>query len=278
MTIQINNDSIRLRPSAIESFYGCAYQWGKYFLEGISSIPNARASIGTGIHAGVEAGWEESMQKKDKVFNKTLIHDAAVEAFQKDIADGVKYGKDETQVTAEAEIIKGVDAFVEDIVPFTQIPKAVETFYKVDIDHSFVSEIGGTIDYLGDRTIADIKTSKRKSGPQGHVVQQSLYKYLAEANGQKIDHNLIQQVVMTKKPTGAILNLDPDVDYAKRLTNGILDTLDLIAKDVAPVHHILRGNPKHIFCSEAFCTHYATCPFVKGKEEVQSGVIAKVKL
>ena len=269
MTIKINNEDIRIRPSSIESFYGCAYQWGKYFLEGISSIPNNRASIGTGIHAGVEAMWNESIKTGSKEANMSMMLDAAREAYKEDIADGVNYGDGENENTDMAAILGGTQAFVEDIVPFTDIPKAVETFYKVELDHVFIKELGGTIDYLGDGTIADIKTSKRKSGPEGHTVQQSIYKYLAEANGEKINSNLIQQVVLKKQPEGAILQLEPAVDYSKQLVNGILDTLDLVAKDIVPIHTILRGNPKYTFCSEKFCTHYKTCPWVKGSYEVE---------
>jgi len=270
--IKINNEDLRIRPSSIESFYGCAYQWGKYFLEGLSSIPNNRASIGTGIHAGVEAMWNESISSGKKEPNLGMMLDAARDAYKEDIADGVQRADGENENTDMAAILGGTQAFVEDIVPFTAIPKAVETFYKVDLDHVFVKELGGTIDYLGDGTIADVKTSKRKSGPEGHTVQQSIYKYLAEANGEKIDANLIQQVVLKKQPEGAILELEPNVDYSKYLVNGMLDTLDLVAKDVVPIHIILRGNPKYTFCSEKFCSHYRTCPFVKGSYEVAETV------
>ncbi len=277
MTIKINNEALRIRPSAVESFYGCAYQWGKNFLEGISSIPNSRAAIGTAIHAGAEVMWNEAIAKGEKDPNLSMMTDAAMEAWKEEKEKGMQYGDNEDEGSCAVEIIKGTEAFIEDIVPFTAIPKAVETFYKVDIDNPLVAELGGTIDYLGKSTIADIKTSKRKSGPEGHTVQQSIYTYLANANGEDIKSNLIQQVVLKKQPEGNILTLDPDIDQAKYLVNGILDTMELIHKDVAPIETILRPNPKYMFCSPKFCAHYNTCPAIKGNLSPDK-VIQKVKL
>ena len=277
MTIKINNEGIRIRPSAVEGFYSCAYAWGKNFLEGTSSIPNSRAAIGTAIHAGVEAMWNDAISSGKKDPNISMMTEAAVASWKEETHDGVSFGDGENEGSCTVEIIKGTEAFIEDIVPFTAIPQAVEEFCKIDIDHPLVSELGGTIDYLGKDTIADVKTSKRKSGPEGHTVQQSLYRYLANSNGHDIQHNLIQQVVLKKAPEGTILTLEPDVEQAKYLVNGILDTLDLVMKDVAPIETILRPNPKHVFCSERFCAHYKTCPAVKGNLQ-PADVITKVKL
>ena len=265
MTIKINNEDIRLRPSAIESFYGCAYQWGKTFLEGSSSIPNSRASIGTAIHAGVEQMWVEAMASGKKEPNISTITDAAMEAWKEQAHDGMNYGDKEDEGSCAVEIIKGTDAFIEDIMPFTKIPNAVEQFMKVDIDHPLVAELGGTVDYITNDTIADVKTTKRRSNGTGHTVQQSIYKYLAIANGIDVKHNLIQQVVLKKEPEGSILQLEANIPQAKYLVNSLLDTLDLVYKDVAPIETILRPNPKHIFCSARFCAHHSTCPAITGK-------------
>lgn len=277
--IEINETNICIRPSAIDTFYGCAYQWGKVFLEGVVTIPNARAAIGTGIHAGVEVMWNESIAAQDKVVHKDSMYDAAIESFKEEGKKGLKYNDGENNKTAEAEIIKGTDAFVDDIVPFAKIPVAVETRFDINIiDHPIVGSVGGTLDYLGTDTIADVKTSKRKSGTAGYVIQQSVYKMLAEEHGHKVKQNLIHQVIMTKQPTGAILDLEPNVDQAKFVINTMLDTLELVHKDVRPIESILRGNPKYMFCSEKFCALHHCCPFVNGKVEAPKEEFKKPKL
>ncbi len=262
-TIEILNEDIRLRPSAIDGFFGCAWQWGKTFLEGVTSIPSSRAAIGTSIHAAAEACWQESIKKGTKITNLSSMLDAGMEAWKEEEAKGMKYGDGEDAGTCAAEIMSGTDAFIEDIVPFSQIPIATEEFYKVDIDHRLIKELGGTVDYITTNTIGDLKTGKRKPSVANYSTQQSIYKYLAKENGVDVQHNLIQSVVLKKVPEGMILPMPTNVPQAKDLVNIILDTMDLVLLDVAPIETILRPNPKYMFCSNRFCEFYGKCPGTK---------------
>jgi len=272
MTIKINNTDIRIRPSAIDGFFGCAYQWGLTFLEGRQSRPNSRAAIGTAIHSAAEVCWTDAIKKGEKDGNLSMMTDAAMESFKAEKEKDMKYGDGETEGTCAAEIVKGTEAFIEDILPFAPIPTAVEQFFEVAIDHPLVSGLGGTVDYITNNTIADLKTGKRKPTVANYTTQQSIYKYLAMENGIDVKHNLIQSVVLKKVPEGSIIGMDSDVPQAKRLVNTILSTLDLVMKDVAPIETILRGNPKYMFCSAKFCEFYDECPFSGGKIEVAPAV------
>tara|TARA_R110002049_G_scaffold109985_1_gene258984 strand:+ start:16176 stop:17000 length:825 start_codon:yes stop_codon:yes gene_type:complete len=265
-TIKVLQEDIRLRPSSIDSFFGCAFQWGKHFLEGESSIPNDRAAIGTSIHAGAEQVWLESISAGTKVVNLDMMNDAAVEAYEEEEQKGLQLDEGVTKDDNIREIIAGNEAFAEDIVPYAQIPSAVETFLKVDLDHALVSELGGTIDYLTPNTIADLKTSKRKPTVANYVTQQSIYTYLGLANGYDIKHNLIQSVVLKKVPEGMILPMEAQVDQTKKLVNIMLDTLDIVHKDIIPIETILRPNPKYMFCSEKFCKFYGSCPATNARK------------
>jgi len=265
-TIKILQEDIRLRPSAVDGFFGCAYQWGKHFLEGISSIPGSRAAIGTSIHAAAEQCWNESIRAGKKEVNLGAMNDAAMEAWKEEAHKGIQYGDNEDEGTCAVEIIKGTEAFAEDIVPFSKIPVATEKFFKVDIEHPLITELGGTVDYITDTVIADLKTSKRKPTVSNYSTQQSIYTYLAVANGIDVQHNLIQAVVMKKVPEGMVLPMEADVDSAKILVNTILDTLDYVAKDIMPIELLLRPNPKYMFCSNKFCNFYGNCPATKAKE------------
>lgn len=279
MTIKINNENIRIRPSAVDTFYGCSYQWGKSFLEGISSIPNSRAAIGTAIHAGIEKSWQEAIRKGKADHNISFMTDAAMESWKEETHDGVSFGDDETPGSCASEIVKGMEAWVEDIAPFVPVPKAVETFYKIDIDNPIVTELGGTIDYIGHGCIDDVKTSKRKVTTGSYDTQQGIYKFLAEANGETVTHSRLQNVILTKNPNGQILTIEPDVEKAKGLVNGILDVMTIVAKDIVPIELLLRGNPKYVFCSEKYCAHYDTCPWVKGTvPPPRKADIAQIKL
>lgn len=265
MTIEIKESDIIIRPSAVDTFFTCAYSWGKTFLEGQRSMPNSRAAIGTGIHRAAEIMWLESMEHDKKSINRTAMLDAAVEAFEEEEKLGMSYGKDENKNTCISEIKSGTEAFIEDIVPFAQIPIAVEKRFTVDIDHPLVSGLSGTIDHLTKKTISDIKTSKRAPTVSNYSTQQSVYKYLANANGLEVENLTIQSIVLKKVPEGSIIPLEADVQGAKNLVNMMLDTLSIVAEGKIAPELILRPNPKHIYCSEAYCVFYGKCPATSTK-------------
>jgi len=81
--INWDGGKIIIRPSAIDTFLNCSYQWAKVFLEGVITIPSARAAVGTAIHKAAEVLWTESMKEKRKVTTESVALDAAMEALKK---------------------------------------------------------------------------------------------------------------------------------------------------------------------------------------------------
>ena len=264
--INWDGSKIRIRPSSVNTFVNCPFQWAKVFLEGKRTIPGARAAIGTAIHKGVEEGWKEAkiLQKAD--FNLSMVTDAAIDEFAKlDEEDELMYDDGEDLNTANHVIKTGLEAFSDDIVPFTDIPDKVEHEIVMPIAHDVVDELGGTIDYLHNNTIADVKTSKRKPTTANHVLQQTIYKILAEYEGYNIKSNLIQAVALTKKPSGYILQLDTDENKTRFILNSLLDTLKAFNDGVDPAV-LFRGNPSYYLCSPKYCTLYKSeCPYVNGE-------------
>ena len=262
MSIKINNTNIRLRPSSFDNFNQCSYQWAKVFLEGVTTIPSSRAAIGTGVHKAIEVMWQESMAHNVKEVNTDMMVNAGIESFDEEAKKGMTYNTDETANTCHKEINIGVDAFVENLVPFLDIPSAVEQRFTVPIaDHPLVADISGTVDYLAPGRIDDVKTSKRKPTVANYKTQQSVYKYLAESNGHPVEHSMIQGVVFTKVPQAMILEAAIDIPQAKAVVNSLLDTLEYAVKDVIPLEVLFRPNPKYYLCSEKYCSLYGNdCP------------------
>lgn len=261
MSIEIINDEITIRPSSVDSFFTCAYQWGRTYLTGEPSIPGARAAIGTAIHAAVEDMWQESILSGKKDLNIDRIVQAGVQSWQEQNKEfDLQFDKDEDTNTGEKEVIAGTTAFVDDIAPFVNIPDAVEQRFTMPIDHVLVKALSGTVDYIGNKMIADVKTSKRKPVTTNYVTQQSIYKLLAEHEGVEVRHNTIQGVVLKKVPEGMVLPMETDIPKAKAAVNMILDTLDVVYKDVVPIELVLRPNPKHYLCSKKYCRFYGDCP------------------
>jgi hypothetical protein len=268
-TIDVVVSDIIIRPSSLDTYLGCSYQWARTFLGGQVTIPNSRAVLGTGIHGGAESIWTDAKLagSKDSI-NLAAAKDAALECFNKEVERaGIVYGEDEDEGTITSELISGVDAFYEDIVPYAEIPTHVEHRFTLPIDsHPLVKAISGTVDYLDgkSKTQADVKTSKRKSTPSSYIVQQSTYKILAEHEGHSVDKVNIHNIVLTKNPVGEVLELIPNVEQAKFIINNLLDVTELLLESTIRPEVLFRGNPKYMFCSNKYCTLHATCPFVRG--------------
>lgn len=262
-----SGEKLRIRPSSVDGAYTCPFQWAGYFIGGEKSIPGARAAIGTAVHKGVEEMWNEAIVTKTKAPNLTMMKDAAVSEFIKlDQEDDLSYDQGENTSTAESAILGGIDSFVEDIVPFVDIPKAVEERYTIPLDHIMVQDLSGTVDYITPDSIADVKTSKRKPIPASYATQQSIYKMLAVANGVDVQHNLIHGVVLKAKPQSHIMELEPDIPKAKFLVNMLLDTLDVFHKDIIAPELLFRPNTKHYLCSPKYCSFYGKkCPATGGQ-------------
>lgn len=263
-------DKIIIRPSSLGTFVSCQRQWYETFILGNKTIPNARAAIGTGVHAGAEVMWREAMQSKKKKPNLTAMLDASMDAYNATVkeADGeMTYDEGANDDTCRATIRKGVQAYVDDITPFVDIPTAVETRFTVEVDHPMVESVSGTVDYLRGDTLADIKTSKKKIVPQSHVLQQSTYAMLVQASGQPVNNTLIQGVVFTsKETTGSISRLDANIAQAEYILNMMLKKLEALHKGVDP-DLLFTGNPKNYLCSEKYCSQFFTCPYTTGITE-----------
>ncbi len=259
-------DKITIRPSSVDTFFSCPYQWASVFIGGEHTIPGARAAIGTAVHEAAEVLWTEAILTKQKDANITKLNDAAIIRFQEQDKEGIQYDKGEDLNTAEAEVLRGVETLVSDIVPFADIPLYTEQRFTIDIDHPVVERVSGTVDYISHDTLADLKTSRKKPVPQSHVTQQSIYKMLAEAEGHKVQYSTVQGIAFTKVATGYILPLEPNIPRAKHLINTILDVLDVFYEGKVDPKILFRGNPKYFLCSDKYCTKHSTCPFVQGDE------------
>lgn len=261
----INTDKMVIRPSSVDTFQQCAYQWYRVFILGGVSIPGSRAAIGTAIHRGAEEMWRDSMKAGTVIVSKSSMADAAMEAWDEEKQKGLQFETGETDGTCAVEIIQGLDTFVDDIVPWVSIPTDVEIRYTVDIDdHPIVGAISGTIDYLNTSIgiLGDIKTGKRKHNVVNSETQQSIYHYLAEENGVKINAATIQNVVLKKEPEGHIMESSINLPKAKAAVNSILDTLEVYHQDVMDPEILFRGNPKYYLCSPKYCAFYKECRYV----------------
>lgn len=266
--MQINVNEIIIRPSSVDGFFNCSYQWARTFLEGIPSIPGNRAAVGTAIHKAAEVTWTNSIKAKSKDLNASTAVDAAVEAYREELQKGVQFDEGESEESSIKEIAKGTEAFLSDIAVYVPIPVAVEQRFTIPLaGHSLVTAISGTVDYITADSISDLKTGKRKATVSNYTTQQSIYRMLAEANGVDVKYNTIQNVVLKTAPEGMVLPIETNIQQSKKLLNTMLDTIDIAMQDVVPLETLFRGNPRYMLCDKKYCNLYSICPFVNGEQK-----------
>lgn len=256
---------IILRPSSLDSAMQCPQQWYRVFVLGGTSIPNSRAAIGTAIHKGVEVMWQDSIQVKTKIHSMSAMTDAAVEAWNEEKQKGIQFGAGENDNTCAAEIVSGLDTYIEDIQPYVVLPTGVEKRFTVNItNHPIVEGISGTLDYVEENMgiIADLKTGKKKHTVSHSATQQSIYKFLAVENGVNVKISNIQSVVLKAKPEGHVMDAQININKAKAVVNTLLDTLEVLNEDKIDPNILFRGNPKYWLCSPKYCAFYNSCKFV----------------
>lgn len=271
-----------LRPSSIGSFINCPYQWYNVFILGKNTIPGARAHLGTAIHKSAEVLWSDAINTGVKDLNISRATDAAVEELHEICKQQPpEYGDDKPE-EIEKLAVEGAKAFINDLAPIIDIPLAVEKRYTIEIDNPIIDKISGSLDYVGERSIHDIKTTKNKPVMSNYSLQQGAYALLREGNGEQIDNIKIQAVVlkdatakkqseahgllmdMIEDNTNPFLSLESIKEQSRYVINNILDTVNVYSKDIVRPEILFRGNPKSMLCSNKYCNLYAECPFVKG--------------
>lgn len=269
MSIKLNNVGITLRPSSMIEGQQCRRRWALTHLEGRRRPQNSRANLGTAIHKAAETMWNEAIKTGVKDLDIEKATDCAIAKYD-DMAkdEEPQYFDKDTPDSIRSLIVSGVQVYMEDIADIADIPIAVEKRFSIPIDdHPIVREVAGTIDYLSYNTIADIKTSKRTITPQSHVIQQSIYKILAMANGYDIKFCLIHCVVFTKVNKGIILNLDYHTEQATYAISSTTKILDAFFHGTDP-DVLFPGNTGYYLCSQKWCGFHADCPFVHGNTKV----------
>lgn len=258
------SDKITLRPSSLDEFAQCPQKWYRSFMLGEIGYVNSRAAIGTAIHAGVENMWNDCIPLKMKINSPSSMADAAMDAWKEEEQKGMRYDSGETEGTCAKEILTGMDTYMEDIVPWVDIPTHVEVRYTMKLKHDTVEGISGLMDYVHESKglLADVKSGKRKHNVANSSTQQSIYKMLAEHNGIKVNWSTIQNVVLKKKPEGHVMDCHIDIPKAKSLVNTLLDTLDVHNKGIVDPDILFRGNSKYWLCSPKYCAFYGSCKFV----------------
>ena len=255
---------INIRPSGVSSFMSCPKKWAAQTLMGYRGWGSFASVRGTGVHAGAEAIWTESIAKNEKIINKTQAQDAAVQSVEKAFEEeDIRLDKDDfaqTKDNAKDNAANGAAIYC-DMAQEIEVPKFVEHYMSIDLGDNI--SVGGTADFIGhDGRIEDIKTSTKQPTPQQYAAQLGVYARLADLNGLKADleNSRIQGVAFLKNTTqGHLLPFKLNMTLTSYLINTLKERTILARQNPLEIDLLFPANPSSYLCNPKYCAYWDDC-------------------
>lgn len=243
--------NIKIRPSSIGMFMRCPKQWYYRYVENIKTKPNAAMTVGTSVHAGIEANYEQKIKSKKNLKTAQVV-EVFADTFAKDKRKIDWKAEDITPDKAQAVGIKALTHYHEVRAPLIQ-PLLVEkqVTIKLDLGDGMVEEMEGTLDLIDDkRTLRDHKTSKDKPKEVkvDHCIQTAIYKMGAEQEGYKVNKVEIDYIVKSAvNPTVISITVPDTKPLALQVIKGMRTNIN--AGNFMP-------NPDGWWCSAKWCGYH----------------------
>jgi len=266
MSFDLTPDThITLRPSGVSSFMACPKKWAATTLMGYRGWGSFQTARGTGVHAGAEQIWTESMSKNKKIINVSQAQDAAVESVIHTFeTEDIRLDKTDFSHTIDnvkdsaAEGAKIYCSMAEEI----EIPKFVE--HRMELDMGDNIWVKGTADYIGhDGIVEDIKTSSKKTSPNQHAAQLGVYAKLAKLTGienASLTDARIQNVAYLKNSVnGHLLPFKLNETLSSYLINTLKERTILARQNPLEIDLLFPANPSSFLCNPKYCAYWDDC-------------------
>jgi hypothetical protein len=259
-----------LSISQLGMFQRCGEQWRRRYLEGEVTPPGIAARVGTGVHKAAEINFKAKMQTGEDLFLDAVL-DAAAEAYDQALAEGVFFAPDEVS-GAKIAMSQGKDdavslatLFRKQLAPAIQ-PRLVEHRMTLDIPGVALPVVMILDCYTEDRKLRDLKTSGKKwTEDKAHTSPQpTIYREgIKEATGEYPDELLFDVLVNNKTPvlqTIPTTRTEEDLQILVRQF-GIM-TASIQAGIFAP------AQSDHWCCSAKFCGYYFSCEHIPAHRKI----------
>ena len=259
------NELVTIRASSLGSLFDCPARWIAIHIEGRRMPQNAKAALGTALHAGTASFDAERVA--GHLPSVSVAKDAAYESIAKPrdetIWDGEREDAEKIAISLTGRYCD-LESFKHDFV-------AVEA----SVESLTISDLGlvltGTTDRVertdGEFGISDIKSGKTavstdgRASTKGHGAQMGVYELVAEAaTGLKI--------TAPAKIIGLQTNKTPDkqrigtgeIIGAREVLLGDENNVGLLATASRIAHgEMVWGNPKSTLCHPNYCPNFKTC-------------------
>ena len=277
---------ITLRPSSIQQFYRCPYQWAQVHLLNNPVKPAAAARAGTAIHEAFEEGFKYKMKTQELPEEDVLISKAQQSWRELNEQEELIYRKDESFDKYENDIIDGVRTYHREMMPHIE-PFKVEERFSLELDHPYVKEFAGTADLIAKGgllnsayELIDYKFTKRPTSSAHYMLQQNAYMFLIkECRGLNLQSSTLHNIVRPNTRNGARINV-LEVDYKEKYFKYMINTLlDSITEFMENGTGLLNGfaNPvDNYLCNSTWCGYWTQCPHVEGLRSSTLGKEVKI--
>ena len=259
-----------LSVSQLGTFQRCAEQWRRRYLDEEVFPPGIAARVGSGVHKAAEINFKSKMQTGEDM-PLDAVQDAAAEAYDKALSEGVFFAPDEVP-GAKAAMAQGKDDTVSLATLFRR--ELAPAIMPVLVEHRVTLEIPGValpvvtiLDcYTADRKLRDLKTSGRKwADDKAHTSPQpTLYREsVKEATGEYPEELLFDVLVNNKTP---VLQTIP--------TSRTEEDLQILVRQFGIMTASIQAGifppaqPDHWCCSMKFCGYFFTCPHIPAHRKI----------
>jgi hypothetical protein len=196
------SDKIWIRPSSLKTFLKNPYEWYQTHILKIYTPPKSYLTLGSSVHFGLHAGYEEYINK-GVIPKLSYLLEATQEEFYT-LAKQTEWEENEDEIEYANLSIRLVEAYHKEIMPKIQ-PKYTEKYVEVVFDNNpYIAGVRGTIDLITQADeLVDIKTAGTLSNnlQLKHELQLSIYSLLAKKSEIAISSAKIHEII---KPTATI--------------------------------------------------------------------------
>ena len=258
-----------ISPSSVDTFFRCAEQWRRRYIDNDKRPPGIAAHIGSGVHGAAEHNHKQKIQtRKDE--SLSVLQDAARDSFLKRFDEGVHVAPDERKGQDQLKS-EGIDAatkltgvYREQAAP--QIwPSLVEQFVYLDVDQLPIPILGILDLATEDGAVLDLKTTSRKwtQAQADSNTAMSVYPMLYQQQTGEIPTRLGFEVfVNTKSPQHQQLQVVKDQEDFDLFVKRASIMIEMVELGVFP-----PAQAGSWVCSHRFCGYWWECPHISRRQK-----------
>lgn len=259
-----------LSVSQLDMYARCGEAYRRRYIESEKIPPGLAARIGSGVHKGAEINFKSKIHTgQDEPLD--VIQDAAGDAYDQELSNGVFFAPDEVSGAKKAmaegkdTVVSLATVFHSDLAPQIQ-PAMVEERVYIDLPGVDLPIMTILDCYTQDKALRDLKTAGKKwAEDKAHSSSQptAYREAIRLATGSHPESIYFDVLVSSKTPALQTLQTHrTDEDLAILGRKFALMVAGINAGIFPP------AEPGSWMCSQKWCGYYYTCPYIPAHRKI----------